>query len=109
MENKSTKTLITPYFEKMDKQMPWNEYPRPSMVRDSFICLNGSWDFAITKEESAEELGEKILVPFPPESPLSGIKREVPEDYYMHYKRSFSIPEGFMPTLVEIGRAVNQK
>ena len=96
MENKSTKTLITPYFEKMDKQMPWNEYPRPSMVRDSFICLNGSWDFAITKEESAEELGEKILVPFPPESLLSGIKREVPEDYYMHYKRSFSIPEGFM-------------
>ena len=49
MENIKYPTLITDFSEKMDKDIPWNEYPRPSMVRDSFLCFNGSWDFAVCK------------------------------------------------------------
>ena len=46
--------LKTPFIENMDRVTPWNEYPRPSMVRDSFLCLNGHWDFALTDGETPE-------------------------------------------------------
>ncbi|MCQ2435663.1 MAG: beta-galactosidase [Clostridia bacterium] len=57
------------------------EHPRPQLRRDSYICLNGEWDFAIDKSLSGKdrklycqrELGMKINVPFCPESELSGI------------------------------------
>ncbi len=95
MKYKKYPTLTTEYTEKMDKVTPWNEYPRPSMVRDSFLCLNGEWDFAVSEDGVSMEYKEKILVPFPPESLLSGLEREIPKGYYMHYKRTFTIPEGF--------------
>lgn len=87
------KKLTTAYADKMDKNTPWNEYPRPSMVRGSFFCLNGLWDFAIGGEDAPEAYSEKILVPFPPESALSGIERSIPSGAYLHYKRSFTIDE----------------
>lgn len=77
----------------MDKNIPWNEYPRPSMVRDSFLCLNGQWDFAVTETSTVSSFNEKILVPFPPESLLSGIEREIPKGSFMNYRRSFTLPE----------------
>ena len=90
-------TLTTEYMEQMDKDMPWAEYPRPSMVRDSYICLNGEWDFCVS--ESTDLLptafNEKILVPFPPESPASGIERNMPDNAFLHYRRSFALPDGF--------------
>ena len=93
MQDKKYPTLTTEYIEHMDKVTPWNEYPRPSMVRDSFLCLNGEWDFFTTKKDSLPiGFNEKILVPFPPESLLSGIEREIPKGHVMHYKRSFAIP-----------------
>ena len=88
--------LTTPFIEKMDKDLPWNEYPRPSMVRDSFLCLNGRWDFAISDTGTPAEYTEKILVPFPPESMLSEIGRST-EYKNLYYRRSFSLPEGFLP------------
>lgn len=95
MKNEIFPTLITPYVSEMDTNIPWNEYPRPSMVRESFFCLNGVWDFAVCKNGTEPEYSEKILVPFPPESLLSGIQSEIPEGSVMHYKRTFSLPEGF--------------
>ena len=62
------KALTTAYAEEMDKNTPWNEYPRPSMVRGSFLCLNGSWDFHVGDESTPASYGEKILIPFPPTS-----------------------------------------
>ncbi len=57
------------------------EYPRPQLVRDSYINLNGSWEFEIDNSLSEKEKGiyqrhlkDKILVPFSPESKLSGIE-----------------------------------
>ena len=78
MNDKKFPTLTTKYASEMDKNIPWNEYPRPSMVRDSFLCLNGQWDFAVTETSTVSSFNEKILVPFPPESLLSGIEREIP-------------------------------
>ena len=88
-------TMKTEYIKDMDNANPWSEYPRPSMVRDSFICLNGEWDFATAKAGDAPKYDEKILVPFPPESLLSGIEKAIPDGHLMHYRRNFIIPEGF--------------
>ena len=96
MKNKKYETLTTPYAERMDKNMPFADYPRPSMVRDSYLCLNGEWDFAIGGSEYPELYGEKILVPFPPESLLSGIEREIPRGSVMYYRRAFTLPDGFV-------------
>ena len=89
-------TLTTPYSENMDKSCPWNEYPRPQLKRDSFFCLNGLWDFAVTKEATPpKKYTEKILVPFPPESALSGIQRRIGKDDRLYYRRKFTLPDGF--------------
>ena len=93
MNDNKFPTLITKYASEMDRQIPWNEYPRPSMARDSFLCLNGQWDFAVTETSTVSSFDEKILVPFPPESLLSGIEREIPKGSFMNYRRSFDLPE----------------
>ena len=77
-------------------EIPWNSYPRPRMKRDSFFCLNGEWDFCTSKNSVIPGFfGEKIKVPFAPQSLLSGIHREIPEDNYLFYKKKFSLPENF--------------
>ena len=88
-------TLTTKYSDAMDKTIPWNEYPRPSLRRDSFFCLNGSWDFTIGDKEP-ESYTEKILVPFPPESALSGVEKGHKDGEKLYYRRSFILPEGFV-------------
>ena len=87
--------LTTAYEEKMDRNTPWSDYPRPSLVRDSFYCLNGLWDFSVCPDGEAPKYDKKILVPFSPESALSGYCNEIPVGMLMHYRRNFSLPEGF--------------
>ena len=69
---------------------PWNTYPRPRMVRDSFFCLNGEWDFS-----SDAKNFEKITVPFVPESLLSGINKRQRKLCVLNYKKEFALPDGF--------------
>ena len=77
-------------------EIPWNSYPRPQMKRDSFFCLNGEWDFCTSVNSVIPGFfGEKITVPFPPQSLLSGICRDIPEKEYLFYKKVFSLPENF--------------
>src|SRR5690242_10199975 len=69
------------------------EYPRPQMVREKWMNLNGLWQFASAKEGEAapigKDLGEQILVPFAPESALSGLMRH---EQRMWYRRAFQVP-----------------
>lgn len=71
--------------------IPWNEYPRPQLVRNSFFCLNGEWEFT-------DSMGEEytVIVPFAPESLLSGVNKRMGEKPAVTYRRSFSLPEGFL-------------
>ena len=71
--------------------MPWDIYPRPRLVRDSFLCLNGEWDLTATDGENY-----KIIVPFAPESVLSGVGKRMGEKPHIIYKKRFSLPEGFL-------------
>ena len=88
--------LKTPHYNKAVCDVPWNVYPRPQLKRDSFLCLNGYWDFAMTGEDGKPlKFTEKILVPFPPESELSGIGKTPGKYEFLHYRRTFTLPAGF--------------
>ena len=69
-------------------ETPWDVYPRPRMVRDSFINLNGWWDFAVTEDVRPPlRFDRKIRVPFVPESLLSGIHEPIRDGSWLWYKR----------------------
>lgn len=88
--------LLSPWGEKLDKNNVLPEYPRPQFVRDSYINLNGAWDYAILKVGQAlEKYDGKIIVPFSPECVLSEVNRTVTPDDVLYYKREFTIPDGF--------------
>ena len=76
--------------------VPWNAYPRPQLRRDSFLCLNGEWEFAeVYRDEQPTDYPERIRVPFAPESLLSGIHRTFSRGVHLYYRRTFSLPDGF--------------
>ena len=87
--------------------IPWSEYPRPHLKRDSYLCLNGAWEFATSPVGAAPQYGETVRVPFVPESPLSGIGRAMPRGERLCYRRRFVLPEGFVHgrVLLHIGAA----
>ena len=85
--------LTTPAGERLSGT-PWQEYPRPQLKRDNYVNLNGYWDFTVNESPAPPQVyGRKILVPFCPESKLSGIGRHFPEGSGLWYRRSFTLPE----------------
>ena len=70
------------------------DYPRPQMVRKQWQNLNGLWDYAITLKEAGKPAGftGQILVPYPIESALSGIKKPLLPDQRLWYRRTFTHP-----------------
>ncbi len=91
-----TEAMLTPWGEALDREHPLPEYPRPQLRRNSYLNLNGIWEYAITKtaEKPAAMQGE-IVVPFSPETPLSGVGHLLQPDEYLWYRRSVTLPEGF--------------
>jgi len=70
------------------------EYPRPGLVRSGWTNLNGLWSYAITAKDAAQPAAweGKILVPYPVESALSGVKKSLLPSQNLWYKRSFQKP-----------------
>ena len=82
--------LYTEWGKNLDPQNILPEYPRPQLVRKNWRNLNGYWDYAITKfANEPENYDGKILVPFSPEAPLSGVMRQLLPDEYLHYRLIF--------------------
>lgn len=95
--------LKTEWTDKVDSDPnPWPEYPRPQMVREKWLNLNGQWDYMggeslANPADNPDPLPdfppnpEHIKVPFPPESYLSGIMRRLETN--MWYRRTFTVPD----------------
>ena len=70
------------------------EYPRPQLMRSGWTNLNGRWEYAVRDSGSARptSFDGRILVPFPIESQLSGVRRPVGETQRLWYRRTFRAP-----------------
>ena len=86
--------LQTPWAADVSPTNSLPDYPRPQMVRAEWMNLNGLWDYAITADTAEHPISYegKILVPFPVESALSGIMRDLDEQHTLWYHRTFSVP-----------------
>src|SRR2546425_1081596 len=71
-----------------------SEYPRPQMVRDDWMNLNGLWEYAIASKDADQpkQFDGKILVPFPIESALSGVMKRIGPDERLWYRRTLTAP-----------------
>ncbi|GAA1367140.1 PA14 domain-containing protein [Streptomyces beijiangensis] len=94
--NHSRYELRTKWADQVGPKNALPEYPRPQLTRDNWQNLNGSWQFAAAEAGErppvGKQLAEKILVPYPVESQLSGVERH--EDR-MWYRRTFTVPQGW--------------
>lgn len=89
-------TIQTRWAKEVSPTNALKEYPRPQMVRDQWENLNGLWDYAITAKD-ANTPGRwdgKILVPYPLESALSGVKKALQPDQLLWYKKTIAKPAG---------------
>ena len=69
--------LKTRWSEKVDRNCPLAEYPRPQLVRKNWLCLNGQYDYAITPNDAnfPGDYDGRILVPYATESTRSGVEK----------------------------------
>lgn len=94
--------LYTPWGEeilKSNTEDVWQEYPRPQLRRKNYRILNGKWNYTITSSDVTLLPGNpipadgRILVPFSPESLLSGVCRQLQPDEQLWYERRISFSE----------------
>ena len=84
-------------------KQPLSEYPRPQLKRDSYICLNGYWEYAIRTIESIPDVFDgQILVPYSPEVEKSGVNKVITPKDYLFYRLNYEIPEGFVKDKVRL-------
>jgi len=85
--------ILTRWAEDVDPLKPWIQYPRPDLKRNAWMNLNGLWEYAITPiGNKPEKWDGNILVPYPVESALSGVKKRVSDKENLWYRRTFKVP-----------------
>ncbi|WP_210414308.1 glycoside hydrolase family 2 protein [Leptospira jelokensis] len=81
----------------MNQNIPFPEYPRPQLRRDSYLNLNGEWFLGHAKQGEPIEYQHKILVPFSPETKASGLGNFILQpNEVLFYKREFDITQNFI-------------
>lgn len=87
------KQLYTRWGKNLDRDHVLEEYPRPLLMREDYQILNGWWDYAFTIDyKQPQQYEGRILVPFSPETALSGVGRQLKPDEYLWYRRNFDLP-----------------
>jgi beta-galactosidase/beta-glucuronidase len=94
--------MLTRWGRDLDPEHVLPEHPRPQLVRDGWLNLNGWWDLAVTPVAAGSSPGagawpDRILVPFSPEAALSGVGRQLQPDELLWYRRTLDVPAGFVP------------
>lgn len=94
--------MMTKWGTELKADKVWQEYPRPQMERADWTNLNGLWDYAVTSkdQQTAANWNGQILVPFCPESSLSGVGRLIEPTEALWYKRSLPAPKAGKRTLL---------
>jgi beta-galactosidase/beta-glucuronidase len=92
--------LLTLYAEKLNPDELLQEYPRPQLKRSSYLNLNGYWDFHMSTEPVCHMYDRKILVPFSPESILSGINEILYPNMYAYYQKEVMLEQAFVKDLI---------
>ena len=89
--------IKTIFYDKVDRNCPLNEYPRPQFQRDFWVNLNGEFDYAITSANSTfpEKYDGKIIVPFAIECALSGVEKHITKDDRLWYRKNFTLSDEF--------------
>lgn len=88
--------LLTKWSRSFDREHPLPEYPRPQFVRDSYLNLNGTWNYIIKNNGNMpSKYMAEITVPFSPETELSGVCRMLKPDEFLFYQKKFILPDGF--------------
>lgn len=88
--------MKTPWTDKVDRENPLPEYPRPQMARNGWRSLNGPWEYAINKSSRLPKSYDGIItVPFSPETELSGVGRTIGKGEFLWYRRTITVPEEF--------------
>lgn len=95
--------LYTVWGENLNPKHVLQDYPRPQMARQSYVNLNGWWDYAICPSENDDlyatpktcafpaQWDGRILVPFSPEALLSGVGRQLMPYEVLWYRRSLEV------------------
>lgn len=87
------KQLYTRWGKNLDRDHVLEEYPRPLLMREDYQILNGWWDYAFTIDyKQPQQYEGRILVPFSPETALSGVGCQLKPDEYLWYRRNFDLP-----------------
>lgn len=105
-------TMETPFTQTVSRTLPLPEYPRPQFERDSWMNLNGQWDYTVESCDFKEVQGltseaswttrpiptqwnGKILVPFSIDAPLSGVGHVLRPQEVLWYERDFEMPRNW--------------
>ena len=82
----------------MDRtKAPLIEYPRPQLVRSSYLSLNGEWEYAIRKDKKTpDKFDGKIMVPFSPETEISGVNKVLHPNERLYYRLKFKLDNKFI-------------
>ncbi|MEV0646656.1 AbfB domain-containing protein [Phytomonospora sp. NPDC050363] len=102
-----TPPLTTPWTGQALAGTPLPEYPRPQMVRPDWQNLNGEWQLRQSATDDPPQfnttLPERVNVPFPVESALSGVMRPASDNrHYLYYRRTFTVPAGWSGRRVQL-------
>ena len=87
-------TMTTPWTDTVSPEHVWAQYPRPQLQRSNWVNLNGLWKYSVTSK-NAQRPGSwdgEILVPFAPESALSGVGRLIEPSEALWYERALPAP-----------------